>query len=39
MSYLIEIGIFAGITLALNQIVNLVYRLAARKTNAVHLRF
>lgn len=39
MSYLIEIGIFVGITLALNQIVNLVYRLASKKTNAVHLRF
>ena len=39
MGYLIEIGIFVAITLALNQIVNLVYRLASKKTNAVHLRF
>ena len=39
MRYIIEIGIFAAITLGLNQIVNLVYRLALKKTNAIHLRF
>ena len=39
MSYLIEIGIFAAVTLFLNQLVNLVYRLASRKTKAVQLRF
>ena len=39
MSYLIKIVVFAAITLALTQIVNLGYRLASKKTNAVHLRF
>lgn len=39
MSYIIKIVVFAAITLALNQVVNLVYRLASKKTNAVHLRF
>lgn len=39
MSYLIKIGIFVAITLVLNQIVNLIYRLASKKTKAVHLRF
>lgn len=39
MSYIIEIGIFFAITLALNQIVNLAYKLISKKTNAVHLRF
>ena len=39
MSYIIEIGIFVAITLALNQIVNMGYKLASKKTNAVHLRF
>lgn len=39
MNYIIKIGAFAAITLALTQIVNLGYRLASKKTNAVHLRF
>ena len=39
MRYIIEIGIFVVVTLALNQIVNLVYRFASKKTNAIHLRF
>ena len=39
MSSIIEIGAYVGITLVLYQVVNLIYRLASKKTNAIHLRF
>lgn len=39
MNFLIKIAIFAGITLALNYIVNLIFRIIARKNKAIHLRF
>ena len=39
MSFVLEIGAYVAITLVLYQVVNLVYRLASKKTNAIHLRF
>ena len=39
MHYLLKIALFVGVGLGLNQLVNLCYRLASKKTNAIHLRF
>ncbi|EOS25522.1 hypothetical protein C806_01649 [Lachnospiraceae bacterium 3-1] len=39
MDWLFKIALFVGVGLALNQMVNLCYRLASKKTNAIHLRF
>ena len=39
MDYFIKIGIFVAVGLGLNQVVNLGYRAASRKSNAIHLRF
>lgn len=39
MHFLLKIGLFVAVGLALNQLVNLIYRLVSRKTNAIHLRF
>lgn len=39
MSNAIKIVLFVAVGLALNQIVNLIYRLASKKSNAIHLRF
>ena len=39
MNNIIKIILFLAVGLALNQIVNLAYRLASKKSNAIHLRF
>ena len=39
MHFLVKIGLFIGVGLALNQLVNLIYRIVSKKTNAIHLRF
>ena len=39
MNNIIKIILFVAVGLALNQIVNLAYRLASKKSNAIHLRF
>ena len=39
MDYIFQIILFVGVGLGLNQVVNLIYRLASKKTNTIHLRF
>ncbi len=39
MNNLLKIGLFVAVGLALNQFVNLCYRLASRKSKAIHLHF
>ncbi len=39
MHYLLKISLFVAVGLGLNQVVNLGYRLASKKSNAIHLRF
>ena len=39
MGLFLKVGIFIGVALVLNYVVNLVYKYVLKKTKAIHLRF
>ena len=39
MDLFFKVGIFIGVALVLNYVVNLVYKYVLKKTKAIHLRF